>query len=90
MLINLIEEYFDFDVLLSFCILKVYFFYNIVFKSVDEGSKCKYIYVVWNLKDVVVLYFNFVISLKVFGNGFNGFWEFYIKLFVEGNGKFDS
>ena len=27
-------------------------------------------------------------SLKIFENGFNGPWEFYSKLFVEGNGKF--
>lgn len=29
-------------------------------------------------------------SLKEFGNGYNGPWEFFAKLFLEGNGEYVS
>ena len=35
-------------------------------------------------------FFKYVTSLKKFGNGYNGPWEFFAKLFIEGNGKFVS
>jgi len=87
---NPVEEHPDFDALPSPRILKAHLPYKIVPKSANEDSKCKYIYVARNPKDVAVSFFNFVSSLKLFDNGFNGPWEFYAKLFVEGNGKFDS
>ena len=49
-------------------------------------TKCKYVYIARNPKDVVVSYFTFVTARKTL-NGFNGPWEFYAKLFIEGNGK---
>ena len=33
-------------------------------------------------------YFHFMTSLKTVGDGYNGPWEFFAKLFVEGNGMF--
>ena len=68
-------------------IVKTHLPYNIIPKSVKEDSKCKYIYIARNPKDVAVSFFNFETSMKCFGHGFNGPWEFYAKLFVEGNGK---
>jgi len=66
-------------------IVKTHLPYNIVPKSANEDNKCKYIYIARNPKDVAVSRFKFTTNLKVFGNGFNGPWEFYTKLFVEGN-----
>jgi len=87
---NPVEEHPDFDALPSPRILKAHLPYNIVPKSANEDIKCKYIYVARNPKDVAVSFFKFVTSLKFFENGFNGPWEFYAKLFVEGNGKFGN
>ena len=69
-------------------IVKTHLTYNIIPKSANEDSKCKYIYIARNPKDVAVSFFEFTTSMKVFGHGFNGPWEFFAKLFVEGNGKF--
>lgn len=85
---NPIEEHHDFEALPNPRILKAHLPYNIVPKSANGDSKCKYIYVARNPKDVAVSYFKFVTGLKIFENGFNGPWEFYFKLFVEGNGKY--
>ena len=41
-------------------------------------------YVARNPKDVAVSYYKFATSLE----RYCGPWEFYVKLFVEGNGKF--
>ena len=32
-------------------------------------------------------HFHFEEKMKESGNGYNGPWEFYSKLFIEGNGK---
>ena len=69
-------------------ILKTHLPYNIVPKSASEDGKCKYIYVARNPKDVAVSFFKYVTSLKKFGNGYNGPWEFFAKLFIEGNGEY--
>jgi len=82
---NPVEEHHDFEALPSPRILKAHLPYNIVPKSANGDSKCKYIYVARNPKDVAVSYFKFVTGLKIFENGFNGPWEFYFKLFVKGN-----
>lgn len=79
----------DINTLPSPRILKTHLSYNIIPKRANEDSKCKYIYIARNPKDVAVSFFQFETSLKVFGHGFNGPWEFFAKLFVEGNGKYD-
>lgn len=68
-------------------IVKTHLPHNIIPKSANEDDKCKYIYIARNPKDVAVSFFQFVTSMKVFGHGFNGPWEFFAKLFVEGNGE---
>jgi len=65
-------------------ILKTHLPYKVVPKSVNEDNKCKYIYVARNPKDVAVSYYKFATSLE----RYCGPWEFYVKLFVEGNVKF--
>ena len=74
----------DINTLSSPRILKTHLTYNIIPKSANESNKCKYIYVARNPKDVAVSYFNFLTDLK----RIKGPWEFYVKLFLEGNGKF--
>ena len=77
-------EHPDINTLPSPRILKAHLPYNIIPKSANEGGKCKYIYVARNPKDVAVSSYNFSASLE----SFIGPWEFYVKLFVEGNSKF--
>ena len=77
-------EHSDINTLPSPRILKTHLPYNIIPKSEDKDSKCKYIYVARNPKDVAVSYFKFATSLE----RFKGPWEIYVKLFVEGKGKF--
>lgn len=76
------------EILLSFCIIKSYFLYNVIFKSLEGSVGCKYIYIVWNFKDVFVFYFCYIESFKLYGIGFNGFWDFFIDLFMKGKGEF--
>lgn len=80
-----LAEHPDINTLPSPRILKTHLPYNTVPKIANEDSKCKYIYVARNPKDVAVSYFKFVTSLA---ERCKGPWEFYIKLFLEGNGKF--
>ena len=77
-------EHPDINTLPSPRILKTHLPYNIIPKSAKEDSKCQYIYVARNPKDVAVSYFKFATSL----DRYCGPREFYVKLFVEGNGKF--
>ena len=74
----------DINTLSSPRILKTHLTYNIIPKSANEGNKCKYIYVARNPKDVAVSFYNFLTDLE----RFEGPWEFFVKLFLEGNGKF--
>ena len=70
-------------------LLKVHLSYKNTPKSAGNDTQCKYIYVARNPKDVAVSYFHFMEALsKNAGNGYNGPWEFFLKLFMEGNGKF--
>ncbi|KAL9974604.1 hypothetical protein ACROYT_G011660 [Oculina patagonica] len=75
----------DINTLPSPRILKTHLPYHTTPKSATEDTKCKYIYVARNPKDVAVSFFKFAEALKSVGNGYNGPWEFYAKLFVEGN-----
>jgi len=77
----------DYNILPSPRIVKSHLPYNVIPKSANEDSKCKYIYIARNPKDVAVSYFEFTANLKILENGFHGPWEFYAKSFVEGNGE---
>ena len=68
-------------------LLKTHLIYNAIPKGATEDTKCKYVYIARNPKDVVVSYFKFALG-RSSRNGYNGPWEFYAKLFVEGNGEF--
>lgn len=65
-------------------LMKSHLSYNTIPKSSSDSAKCKYIYIARNPKDVAVSYFHFVESLasKI---GYSGPWEFFSKLFIEGN-----
>ena len=67
-------------------LMKTHFTYDAITKDADKSAKSKYIYIARNPKDVVVSYFTFVTARRSL-NGFSGPWEFYAKLFIEGNGK---
>nr|XP_058947554.1 uncharacterized protein LOC131775458 [Pocillopora verrucosa] len=66
-------------------LIKSHLPYSIIPKGSSDGTKCKYIYIARNPKDVAVSYFHFTVSLKSSGNGYNGPWEFFSKLFIDGN-----
>ena len=77
-------EHPDINTLPSPRILKSHLTYDIIPKSANEGNKCKYIYVARNPKDVAVSFFNFLTDLE----RIKGPWEFFVKLFLKGSGKF--
>ena len=60
--------------------------YDVIPKGSGAETTCKYIYSARNPKDVAVSYYEF---MKEFGSiaGYNGPWEFFGKLFVEGKGE---
>ena len=62
-------------------------------KGSDESSQCKYIYVSRNPKDVSVSMFFYIKSIMgaetIAENAYNGPWEFFVDLFIEGHGGFD-
>ena len=64
-------------------LLKTHFTYD----AIAKNAKCKYVYIARNPKDVAVSFFKFATAGNLL-NGFNGPWEFFVKLFLDGNGKF--
>jgi len=74
----------DINTLPSPRILKTHLSYNIIPKRANEDRKCKYIYLARNPKDVAASFFKFLTNLE----RFKGPWEFFVKLFLQGNGKF--
>ena len=59
--------------------------YDIIPKGESEDTKCKYIYIARNPKDVAVSYYKFLGAIPV--TGYNGPWDFFVKLFLEKKGK---
>ena len=78
---------FSLDTLPSPRLLKSHLPLHSIPKSDNKEMQCKYIYVARNPKDIAVSYFHFTEHRRKAGNGFSGPWEFYAKLFIEGNGK---
>lgn len=68
-------------------VIKSHLYYSAIPKGLNEDTQCKYIYIARTPKDVAVSYFHFWGTTRPH-NGYNGPWEFFFKLFVEGNGKF--
>ena len=77
----------DINTMASPRIMKTHLDYGAVPKGANEDTKCKYIYVARNPKDVLVSGFSFKKNMSPL-NEFHSSWEFYTKLFIEGNGKF--
>ena len=78
----------DFKALPRPRMIKSHLPYQTTPKSANEDDQCKYIYVARNPKDVAVSFFHFVEHWKKFGiSSYNGPWEFFSKLFIEGKGK---
>ena len=60
--------------------------YHVIPMSKEESKRSKYIYVARNPRDVAVSYYHFVLSFGP-SSYFNGSWEFFVKLFLEGKSK---
>ena len=79
----------DFKALPSPRLIKSHLTYSTTPRSTNKDDQSKYIYVARNPKDTAVSLFHFTEQLsKETGSGYNGPWEFFAKLFIEGNGKF--
>ena len=83
----------DFESLPSPRLIKSHLTAEAIPKGSDESSRCKYIYVSRNPKDVSVSMFFFLKSMAeadtILENAYNGPWEFFLELFIEGDGRFD-
>ncbi|XP_067048549.1 sulfotransferase 1E1-like isoform X1 [Acropora muricata] len=79
----------DFEALSSPRLIKSHLTADIIPKGSDESSRCKYIYVSRNPKDVCVSMFFFLKSMArvetITENAYNGPWEFFVNLFIEGD-----
>ena len=60
--------------------------YDVIPKGKSGETWCKYVYVARNPKDVAVSFYEF---MKDHGSaaGYNGPWEFFARLFMEGKGE---
>ncbi|XP_074609116.1 sulfotransferase 1C4-like [Acropora palmata] len=60
---------------------------HLTYDVIPKGEGCKYIYIARNPKDVAVSYYEF---MKAHGpsGGYNGPWEFFARIFVEGKAPF--
>ena len=67
-------------------LIKSHLPYHVIPMSKEESKRSKYIYVARNPRDVAVSYYHFVLSFGP-GSYFNGTWEFFAKLFLEGKSK---
>ena len=78
----------DFKTLPSPRLIKSHLTYRTTPRSADKDAECKYIYVARNPKDAAVSDFHHTEHFKKIGiSDFNGPWEFFCKLFIEGIGK---
>ena len=69
-------------------LLHTHLTYDVIPKGKTDDTKCKYIYVMRNPKDVAVSFYEFLKpkdSTTV--SGFNGPWEFFARLLLEGKGE---
>ncbi len=73
----------DLDGLPSPRIFKSHMPYHMAVGGSPVDSPCKYIYIARNPKDVVVSYYYFERS-KSWAGGYDGPWEHWLKMFVEG------
>lgn len=55
-------------------------------KGTSDASRCKYIYVARNPRDVVVSYYNFDIKMAPM-TGYSGPFEFFAEMFIKGASK---
>ena len=69
-------------------LMKTHLPYSIIPKGADKETQCKYIYIARNPKDVAVSYFHYQENKKPLGFEYNGPWEFFLNLFVDGKGEF--
>ena len=67
-------------------LIKSHLPYRVIPMSKEESKRSKYIYVARNPRDVAVSFYHFVLSFGP-GSYFNGTWEFFAKLFLEGKSK---
>ena len=67
-------------------IIKTHLTYDVIPKGDSDETRCRYIYVARNPKDVAVSKYHFV-NATAGRSGFNGPWEFYVNLFIDGKGK---
>ena len=69
-------------------LMKSHLSYSAIPKSENEETQCKYIYIARYPKDVAVSYFHYLENMKALGFGYNGPWEFFLNLFLDGKGEF--
>lgn len=67
-------------------LLHTHLTYDVIPKGDRDETRCKYICIARNPKDVAVSFYEF---MREHGSlaGYNGPWEFFAKLFVEGKGE---
>ncbi|XP_074606271.1 sulfotransferase 1E1-like [Acropora palmata] len=79
----------DFEALPSPRLIKTHLTADAIPKGSDESSRCKYIYISRNPKDIAVSLFLFIKGMtraeNTMENAYNGPWEFFVDLFIEGD-----